>query len=140
MSRNVILAVAVVLGLAACSSVGDARPDTAGPDDPIVHEAGTEIGFQRKCADAEPFRVQAFGAFRSEDGRARALAKLHARRHAVRREEVFVGMQLVAMHVDGAADWADAPFAIRMEAHAAGRGDHRSRPHRIQRESGAGSG
>ena len=65
--------------------------------------------------------MRAFAALRSEDDHARALARVYARRHAVQLDEVFVGLQLVALRVDAGAAWAGAPFAVRMDAHSTGR-------------------
>ena len=120
MSRDCYLALALWVTLAGGSAAGEARPD-AGQGEPIVHETGSEIGFHRKCADVERYQVWAYGALRSEDGRARALASFYARRHAVQLDEVFVGLQLVALRVDAGAAWADAPFALRMDAQSTGR-------------------
>ena len=111
MSPNGFFAVAMVLALTSELSADDAEAK-----DSIVHEAGTEVGFHRECADAEPFRVQAYASLRSDDGRGRALARLYARRDPVRREEVFVGMDLVAMEVEAGRDWGDAPYAVRLDA------------------------
>ncbi len=120
MSGSGLSAAALVLGLAGCSSV-ETVPDAAESEHPIVQEPGTEVGFHRDCADATPYRVEAYAALRSEDGRARALARFYARRHAVQREEVFVGMALIAMEVDAGPAWADVPFAVRMDAGSNGR-------------------
>ncbi len=106
----------LVLVLTCGSSAEDANPDTARAQDPIVHEAGTVVEFHRKCADAEPYQVAAYAALRSEDDRARALATIYVRRDAVRREEVFVGMRLVALELQAGPEWADAPFAIHLAA------------------------
>ena len=121
MSRSRSFPVALAVVLAGCATATDVPPRAAEPQNPIVHEAGTEIGFHRKCADAEPFWAQAYGAFRSGDGRVRALANLHARRDPVRLTEVVVGMRLVAMQVDAGPEWADAPLALRMDARSQGR-------------------
>ena len=98
MLRRGRFAAALVLGLAGASCAGQAP--AAEPGHSFVHEPGTEIRFHRDCADAEPYQVEAYAALRSTDGRARALARFYARRHAVRREEVFIGMTLMAMEVD----------------------------------------
>ena len=120
MSRNRYLAAALLAALTGGSSAAETKLDASVPEEPIVHEAGTEIGFHRKCADVEPYQAWAYGALRSEDGRARALAGFYARRHAVQLDEIFVGLQLVALRVDAGAAWADAPFALRMDAHSTG--------------------
>lgn len=115
MTRNGFFAVSLALVLASGSSGDDALPDT-GAQDPIVQAAGTEVGFHRQCADADPYRVQAYASLQSQDGRARALARFYARRDAVRREEVFVGMNLVAMELEAGPKWGDTPFAMRLDA------------------------
>lgn len=106
------LAMAFEFGALAASG----EPEATEPDAPIVHETGDEILFERTCSDADPYRVQAYTALRSGDGRARALVNLYARRDAVRLDEVFVGMRLVAMAIDGGPAWAAAPFSIYMRA------------------------
>ncbi|MYE10419.1 MAG: hypothetical protein F4X99_01895 [Gammaproteobacteria bacterium] len=120
MSRNRYLATALLVALTVGSSAAATKLDASEPEEPIVHDAGTEIGFHRECADVERYQVWAFGALRSEGDRARALARLYARRHAVQLDEVFVGLQLVALQVDAGVAWADAPFALRMDAHSTG--------------------
>ena len=111
MSPNGFFAVAMVLALTSELSADDAKAKES-----IVHQAGTEVGFHRKCADAEPYRVQAYASLRSDDARGRALVAYYARRDPVRREEVFVGMDLVAMEVEAGRDWGDAPYAVRLDA------------------------
>ena len=119
-SRQGAFAFLLVFVLPGGSSADDAMSNAAETTDPIVHQAGAVVEFHRKCANAEPFRVGAYAALRSEDGRARALANFYARRDAVRREEVFVGMQLVALELQAGQEWADASYAIRLEAQANG--------------------
>ena len=46
---------------------------------------------------------------------------LYARRDAVRLDEVFVGMRLVAMAIDAGPEWAAAPFSIHMRARSGDR-------------------
>ena len=115
MTRNGFFAVSLALALASGSSGDNALPD-AEVRESIVHKAGTEVGFHRQCADADPYRVQAYASLQSEDGRARALARFYARRDAVRREEIFVGMSLVAMELEAGPEWGDTPYAIRLHA------------------------
>ena len=114
MSSNGFPAMALALFLAGGSSADDAGTETQ--EDPIVHAPGTEVGFHRKCADAERYRVQAYAVLESSDDRARALAHIHARRDPVRREEIFVGMNLVAMQLEAGPDWSDTPYSIRLNA------------------------
>ncbi|MDE0225518.1 MAG: hypothetical protein OXP28_10320, partial [Gammaproteobacteria bacterium] len=106
-SRIVPCLFALVPALAGGSSADDANPDAAESHEPIVHEAGTVVEFHRKCADAEPYRVEAYAALHSEGDRARALATIYARRDAVRREEVFLGMRIVALQLQAGPEWAD---------------------------------
>ena len=54
MSPNGFFAVAMVLAVTSELSADDAEAK-----DSIVDEAGTEVGFHRKFADAERYRVQA---------------------------------------------------------------------------------
>ena len=54
-----------------------------------VFRAMQTVQFEHKCADAEPHQVQAYAELRSENGRARALALLYARRDPVRRREII---------------------------------------------------
>ena len=120
-SRIVPCLLALVPVLAGGSSAEDANPHAAKLQDSIVHEAGTVVEFHRKCADAEPYRVEAYAALHSEGDRARALATFYARRDAVRREAIFLGMRLVALELHAGQEWADAPYAIHLTAEASGR-------------------
>ncbi len=88
----------------------------AAPASPVVYPADAEIRFERKCANADPHRVQAHAWFRAAERRALVLGNVYARRDPTRREEVFVGVRLVGMGLDGGPDWAHAPFSIRLEA------------------------
>ncbi|MDE0053755.1 MAG: hypothetical protein OXT64_05790 [Gammaproteobacteria bacterium] len=120
-SRIVSCLFTLVPALAGGSSADDANPDAAESHEPIVHEAGTVVEFHRKCADAEPYRVEAYAALHSEGDRARALATIYARRDAVRREEVFLGMRIVALQLQAGPEWANAPYAIHLTAQASER-------------------
>ena len=116
MYRFCLLGVAFAMASAGGTFASGAGPDAVKADEPIVYEPRNEIRFERYCSDAEPYRVQAYAALRSGDGRARALVNLYARRDAVRLDEVFVGMRLVAMAIDAGPKWAAAPFSIYMSA------------------------
>ena len=107
MSRSRLFAAALGAALAGGLTAGGAEPGGNQTEDPIVSSA--ESGVVR------------YAALRSEDGRARALARFLAWRHAVQRDEVFVSVQLVAMELAAGPGWADAPFAIRMDAGSGGR-------------------
>ena len=120
-SRQVPFAFLLFLALPGGSSADDPMSHAGKAQDPIVHDAATVVLFHRKCADAEPFRVEAYAALHSEDGRARALAKFYARRDAVQREAIFVGMRLVALELQAGPDWADAPYAVQLEARSSER-------------------
>ncbi len=121
MSRFCFVAVALAMALGGLALASSGEPEASEPEEPIVHEPGNEVRFERDCSDAEPYRVQAYAALRSEDGRARALVNLYARRDAVRLDEVFVGMRLVAMAIDAGPKWAAAPFSIYMSARSTDR-------------------
>ena len=79
-----------------------------------VYRAPDTIQFERHCADAEAYRVQAYAELESEDGLARALVLAYARHDAVRRDDVFIGRA-------GEAN-AGAAWAMRMEARSASGG------------------
>ena len=116
MSRFCFVAVALAMALGGLALASSGEPEASEPEEPIVHEPGNDVRFERDCSDAEPYRVQAYAALRSEDGRARALVNLYARRDAVRLDEAFVGMRLVAMAIDAGPKWAAAPVSIYMSA------------------------
>ena len=72
------------------------------------------VRFEHRCADAEPHRVQAYAEMGSEDGRARALVLVYARRGLERGNDVHVGVRLVAMRLD--AGRTGAKWSVRLEA------------------------
>ena len=86
----------VVVALA-CTAI--AAPAAGGNGDNGVYRASETILFERHCADAEAYQVQAYADLESEDGLARALVLAYARHDAVRRDDVFVGLRLVALRV-----------------------------------------
>ena len=73
------------------------------------------VQFEHKCADAVPRQVQAYAELRSEDGRARALVLLYARRDPVRQPEVFVGARLVAMRLEAGRENGGAKWSVSLE-------------------------
>ena len=77
------------------------------------------VQFEHKCADAVPRQVQAYAELRSEDGRARALVLLYARRDSVRRCEVFVGARLVAMRLEAGRENGGAKWSVGLEGRTA---------------------
>ena len=121
MSRFCLFVVALAIAFGGLAMASSGEPDSSKPEEPMVHKSGNEIRFQRYCSDAEPYRVQAYAALRSEDGRARALVNFYARRDAVRLDEVFLGMRLVALAVDAGPEWGPAPFSIHMSARSSDR-------------------
>ena len=76
------------------------------------------VRFENKCADAIPHQVHAYAELRSEEGSARALVLVYARRGALRGQEMFVGARLVAMRLEAAV--AGANWSVSLEAHTAG--------------------
>ena len=85
-----------------------------------VFRAMQTVQFEHKCADAVPHQVQAYAELGSEDGHARALVLLYARRDAVRRGEVFVGARLVAMRLETGKENGGAKWSVSLEARTAG--------------------
>ena len=85
-----------------------------------VFRAMQTVQFEHKCADAVPHQVQAYAELGSEDGHARALVLLYARRDAVRRGEVFVGARLVAMRLETGRENGGAKWSVSLEARTAG--------------------
>ena len=83
-----------------------------------VFRAMQTVRFENKCADAIPHQVQAYAELRSEEGSARALVLVYARRGASRGQEMFVGARLVAMRLEAAV--AGANWSVSLEAHTAG--------------------
>ena len=84
-----------------------------------VYRAPDTIHFERHCADAEAYQVQAYAELESEDGLARALVLAYARHDAVRRDDVFIGLRLVALRVRAGEAKAGAAWSMRMEARSA---------------------
>ena len=83
-----------------------------------VFRAMQTVQFEHKCADEVPHQVQACAELKSEDGRARALALLYARRESVRRE-ILLGARLVAMRLEAGRDNGGMKWAVGMEARTA---------------------
>ena len=71
--KAVILAVA--LSITACEK--NATRSVFEPD-PVVHPAAGRVGFNRMCADENPYSVQAYAQMASADGRAQALVAYQA--------------------------------------------------------------
>ena len=101
---------AVALGFAA------AVPAAAEQSGHRVFRAAETIRFERKCADATPHQVQAFAELESEDTRARALVLVYTRHDAVRRDDIFIGIRLVALRIDTGEAGALGDWSLRMEA------------------------
>ena len=78
-----------------------------------VYRASETIRFERHCANAEAHRVQAYAELESEDGRVRA------RHDAVRRDDIFIGLRLVALRVRAGETKAGAAWSMRVEARSA---------------------
>ena len=77
------------------------------------------VQFEHKCADAVPRQVQAYAELRSEDGRARALVLLYARRDSIQRYEVFVGARLVAMRLEAGRENGGTKWSVSLEGSTA---------------------
>ena len=101
----------------ACAAI--AAPATGGNGDYGVYRASETIDFERHCADAEAYRVQAYAELESEDRLARTLVLAYARQDAVRRNDVFIGLRLVALRVRAGETKAGAAWSMRMEARSA---------------------
>ena len=101
----------------ACLLVAATSADAA---DFRAHRANDIIRFERHCADATAHQVQAWAQIESEDGRAHALVLAYARHHPVRRDDIFIGLRLVALYVDAGEGTAHAHRSVRMEARGAG--------------------
>ena len=89
---------------------------TGDATDRQVFRAMQTVRLEHKFADAEPHQVQAYAELDSEDGRARALVLVYARRDAVRRCEIFIGARLVAMRLEAGRRSAGAKWSVSMEA------------------------
>ena len=87
-----------------------------------VYVVPETIRFECHCADSEAHRVQAYAQLESEDGRARALVVAYARHDAVRRDDIFIGLRLVALRVQGGEANAGAAWSVKMEARSASGG------------------
>ena len=71
--------------------------------------------FEHRCADAEPHQVQAYARLRSDDGYARALVLVYARRDPGPGRELVIGARLVAMRLEAAG--AGTKWLAGLEAH-----------------------
>ena len=89
---------------------------SAANEDFRAYGADDTIRFERHCADAVQHQIQAWGQIESDDGRSYALVLAYARHHPVRRDDIFIGLRLVALHVEAGEHAADAHWSIRMEA------------------------
>ena len=83
-----------------------AAPVAGEAGDHHVYRAPETIRFERHCANAEAHRVQAYAELVSGDARARALVLAYARHDAVRRDDIFVGIRLVALRVESREEGA----------------------------------
>ena len=86
------------------------------------------VRFERHCANAEAHQVQAYAELDSEDGRARALVVAYARHDAMRRDDIFIGLRLVALRMEAGKGNADSNWSVRLEARSAG-GDYAGAEH-----------
>ena len=105
---TLVLACVAVAGVAAGDDGGH-RP----------YRAQETVRFERHCANAEAYRVQAWAELASEDARARALVLAYARHDAVRRDDIFIGLRLVALRLDAGESAAGSSWSLRMEARSA---------------------
>ena len=102
-------------GVAAASCIL-AGVASAANEDFRTYRADDTIRFERHCADAVQHQVQAWAQIESDDGRSHALVLAYARHHPVRRDDIFIGLRLVALHVEAGEHAADAHWSVRMEA------------------------
>ena len=98
---------------ASCILAGGA---SAADEDFRAYRADDTIRFEQHCADAVQHQVQAWAQIESDDGRAHALVLAYARHHPVRRDDIFIGILLVALHVEAGEHGADAYWSVGMEA------------------------
>ena len=75
--------------------------------------------FDDEHADAGPNQVQSWSEIGSEDGRHRALVLAYARRDAEHPGRILVGVQLVAMRLEGEPERAGANWSVRLDARSA---------------------
>ena len=101
----------------ACTAI--AASVAGGSGESGVYRASETIHFERHCADAEALRVQAYAELEPEDGLARALVLAYARHDAVRRDDIFIGLRLVALRVRAGETKAGTAWSMRMEARSA---------------------
>ena len=109
-------------GVAALACVIVAEPTEGEDGDYRVYRATDTIRFERHCANAEAYQVQAWAELGSEGVRVRALVLTYARHDAVRRDDIFIGFRLVALHMGAGEGAAHAPWSMRMEASSTGGG------------------
>ena len=75
--------------------------------------------FDNENADAGPHQAQAWSEIGSEDGGARALVLVYARRDAEHPGRVLVGAQLVALQLEGGRRRAGANWSVSLDARSA---------------------
>ena len=92
-----------------------ARPQS--PAVPRVSRAMQTLRFEEECADAGSHEARAYAELGSEDGRARALVLVYARRDAARQGDLLAGVRLVAMRLE--AGIASAKWSVGLEARTA---------------------
>ena len=80
-----------------------------------LFRAGQTVRFDHRCADAEPRQVEAYAQLMSDDGCAKALVLVYARRDPEPRCELLIGVRLVAMQLEAAS--AGTTWLVGMEAH-----------------------
>ena len=97
-----------------------AAEDTGEASGYRIYRALDTVRFERHCADAEAYQVQAWAELRSANGRARALVRAYARHDPVRRNDIFIGLRLVGLRIEAGEGPVRSHWSIRMEAHGAG--------------------
>ena len=80
-----------------------------------VFRAGQTVRFEHRCADAEPHQVQAYARLKSDDGYARTLALVYARRGPAPGYELVIGARLVAIRLEATS--AGTKWLVGLEAH-----------------------
>ncbi len=111
-SRMAVIAVLLLVS-GACATE---RSDSGSGPEPVLHPPGGRIEFNRRCADEEFFRVNAYARMESSGGRARAVVMLLAGYPAEGGDAVRVDVRLQRLKIEGGGGWRNAPYAIRLLA------------------------
>ena len=119
---NAKLRKALILAIALTITGCEKQPAHSAFDlDPVVHPVSGRIVFNRRCADENPYSVQAYARMASEDGRAQAAVAYHAGYRATGGKTVYIDLRLHRLKLNAGAGWENADFSLRLIGRASQR-------------------